>query len=186
MRKYELYLISLSMLFLFVFFLTLPVCWSNECSFVGTSELFSNHLFSIVNLVLFLYSLLLIFKLNYKLGANNHPPFTVKSISNDSYEHLIFLVTYIIPLVAFDFNSYKYQILFVTLLVVIGYMYAKTDMYFSNPSLAILGYSIYKIEAEFRGNEIKSIIILSKDSIINGNQVSYIRITDNVYIGKVR
>ena len=65
-------------------------------------------------------------------------------------------------------------------------MYAKTDMYFSNPSLAILGYSIYKIEAEFRGNEIKSIIILSKDSIINGNHVSYIRITDNVYIGKVR
>ena len=186
MKKYELYLISLSMLFLFVFFLTLPVCWNNECSFVGTSELLSNHLFSIVNLVLFLYSLLLIFKLNYKLRANNHPPFIVKSISDDSYEHLIFLVTYIIPLVAFDFNSYRYQILFVTLLVVIGYMYAKTDMYFSNPSLAILGYSIYRIEAEFRGNEIKSIVILSKDSIINGNHVSYIRITDNVYIGKVR
>lgn len=186
MKKYELYLISLSLLFLFVFFLTVPVCWSNACGLIRLNELFSTYLFSLVNLALFVYSLVLMFKLKSKLRANNHPPFSVKSVHNDSYEHLIFLVTYIIPLVAFDFDNYRYQILFAALIVVIGYMYAKTDMYFSNPSLAILGYSIYRIEAGFRGNDVKSIIVLSKDSIIDGNEVSYIKISDNVYVGKVR
>lgn len=186
MKKYELYLISLSMLFIFVFFLTVPVCWGEKCSSIKLNELFSIYLFSLFNLLLFIYSLLLMFKLRSKLGANNHTPFNVKSVSNDSYEHLVFLVTYIIPLVAFDFDDYRYQILFVALIAIIGYMYAKTDMYFSNPSLAILGYSIYKIEAGFRGNDVKSITVLSKNSIIDGNEVSYIKISNNVYIGKVR
>lgn len=174
------------MLFLFVFFLTVPVCWDDQCSPIKLNDLFSIYLFSLANLILFIYSVLLMFKLRIKLGVNNHTPFSVKSVNNDSYEHLVFLVTYIIPLVAFDFDNYRYQILFAALIAIIGYMYAKTDMYFSNPSLAILGYSIYKIEAKFRGNDIKSITVLSKDSIVDGNEVSYIKISNNVYIGKVR
>lgn len=173
------------MLFLFVLFLTFPSCWGANCQLIGLKDLFPVYIFWLVNLILFLYSVLLVLKLNNKLKANNHTPFNVKSVKNDSYEHLVFLVTYIVPLVAFDFDNYRYQMLFVTLILVIGYMYAKTDMYFSNPSLAILGYSIYKVEAGFRGNETKLITVLSKDSIINGDEVSYIKISNHVYIGKV-
>lgn len=186
MKRYELYLISLSMLFLFVFFLTLPFCWGIDCRLIGLKALLSTYLFCLISLIFFMYSLILILKLKSKLKANNHTPFNVKSIKNDSYEHLVFLVTYIIPLVAFDFENYKYQILFIVLISLIGYMYTKTDMYFSNPSLAILGYSIYRVEAGFRGNETKLITVLSKDSIIDGDEVSYIEISAHVYIGKVR
>lgn len=184
MKKYELYLISLSLLFLFIFLLTVPVCWKGKCNLIIDFSVV--YIFCIINLILFIYTVFLTFKLKIRLKSNQHTPFRIENVKNDSYEHLTFLVTYIIPLVAFDFSNYRYQLLFIILIGIIGYMYAKTDMYYSNPSLALLGYSIFRVEAVFRDGTSKTITVLSKDKIEKDNEVSYIPLSNNVYIGTVR
>lgn len=185
MKKYELYLISLSMLFFFVLFLTLPYCWGSECNFVGLNQLFTKYLFSFANFFLLVYSCILMLKLKIRLKSNSHTSFKVNRIENKSYEHLVFLTTYIIPLVAFDFSNYKYQALFMVLIFFIGLMYSKTDMYFSNPSLAILGYSIFNVEGIFRGNRVETVTVLSKDRLKVGDEVPYLPLSDEVYIGRI-
>lgn len=102
-------------------------------------------------------------------------------MDNLNWEHLTFLVTYVIPLLSFDLDfdlaKNRNGLMFFLVLLVIGLIYVKTNMFYNNPTLAILGYHIYKVDTENK----KHIVLISKDTLVEENWIEYKHISDNIY-----
>lgn len=108
--------------------------------------------------------------------------FKITEIENIDYEHLTFLTTYIIPLVCFQFENLRYVIVFVILLIVIGLIYIRTDIFYTNPTLALLKFRIYKVTGTFRKREVReNIIIITKEELNIGDDVKYIKLDKRIY-----
>lgn len=187
--KIELYVISLWLLFILIIIVTIniPICLKDSCSFIGVKKLISMNIIPIIALLFFLLGIIFLKRFKYKLSGSQQSTITVKKIENRNYEHLTFLTTYIIPLIAFDLTKTRYAIVLLLLLIAIGMMYVKTNIFYTNPTLALLGYKIHKIEAQFRTGEIKQdIIIISRESVNLNDQLSYRKIHENIYYVRVR
>lgn len=186
--KIELYIISLWLLFILIIIVTIdvPICFKNNCHYIGTKNLIFKNIIPIISFIFFVLGFIFINKFNYKLAGSQQSNLTVIKIENRNYEHLTFLTTYIIPLIAFDLTKIRYAIVMFLLLIAIGTMYVKTNIFYTNPTLALLGYKIYKIDAEFRTGPVEEIIIISRENIIQSDILSYRKVNDNIYYVKVR
>lgn len=144
------------------------------------------NLIPFISFLFFLLGIIFFFNFKYKLAGSQQNQIIVKEIENKNYEHLTFLSTYIIPLIAFDLTKTRYAIVLLMLLLAIGIMYVKTNMFYTNPTLALLGYRIYKVNASFRTGDENGIIIISREDISKNDTLSYKRIHENIYYVRVR
>jgi hypothetical protein len=181
--KIELYLISLWLLFLLIIIVTIniPVCLGENCTFIGTKEIITKNLIPIFALFFLLIGILCVYRFKYKISGSEQTPITITNIENKNYEHLTFLSTYIIPLIAFDLTKLRYFFVLIILLLAIGVIYLKTNLFYSNPTLAILGYRIYKADAKFRTENRMNIILISRENLALNQKVSYRKIDENIY-----
>jgi hypothetical protein len=62
-----------------------------------------------------------------------------------------------------------------------GVIYIKTDLFYANPSLALLGFYIYKADGGFKTGDRNGIVIISREKILFGQKVSYIKLDDRIY-----
>lgn len=189
-KKIGLYVISIALLFLFIFILKVdvPICFGNECKFIGTSELIKNNIIPIICLICLCWAFFEYKKFRFNLQGSTNIPFKIIKIESVNYEHLTFLATYVIPLVSFNFDSDRYLIVLGVLLFVMGVIYVKTDLFYANPSLALLGFHIYKVDGNFKGDDNREgIILISLSKLSKNNNVSYLKIDDRIYYAeKVR
>lgn len=185
--KIELYIVSLWLLFILIIIVTIdiPICFGNSCSFIGFKPLILRNIIPIIALIFLLLGIVFLLNFNYKLAGAEQSHIKVNKIENRNYEHLTFLSTYIIPLIAFDLTKIRYAIVLFLLLVAIGFMYIKTNMFYTNPTLALLGYRIYKIHATFRTGKEEEIIIISREKVKEENSLSYKYIHENIYYVRV-
>ncbi len=151
-RKFELYIVSLWFLFFLIIVVTvdIPYCWGGNCTFIGFKELISKNILPAISLFLILLGILFSFRFDYRLNGSKKIPSEVTKVEDHNYEHLTFLTTYIIPLICFNLASTRYVIALGILLFVIGIIYVRTDKFYANPTLAVLGYRLYKIDLKTR------------------------------------
>lgn len=183
-RKAHLYILSLSILFFFFIIITidLPICFGEECKFIGIKALIEKNIIPLICTFLFLYSIFSYFKFKFDVQQAPEIPFKITKIESVNYEHLTFLATYIIPLISFDFDKTKYVIVLAMLLVIMGAIYIKTDLFYANPSLALLGFHIYKVDGNFKGNEKRQgIIVITRQKLELNNSIKYIKLDKRIY-----
>lgn len=121
---------------------------------------------------------------SYDLKGAKKIPLQITEISDENYEHLTFLTTYIVPLISLNLASTRYVLILFILLFVIGAIYTKTDKYFANPTLAILGFRLYKVSGKTVQGDIKNTLLISKDRIKIGDNVAYLIIDELVFYGR--
>ena len=86
------------------------------------------------------------------------------------------------PLVCFELSEPRYVIVLAIILFVIGIIYIKTDLFYANPTLAILQFRIYKVSGKFRNNEFRNdIVLITIDKLIEKDYVEYIKIDKHIY-----
>lgn len=107
----------------------------------------------------------------------------VSNVSNESHEHLEFLATYVMPLVFTDVNSKRTVLNLALMIFAIGAIYVKTNKFYSNPSLAILGFRIYKLKIHDRGE--KDFVVICRSEISNSSVIKYIKIDDATCLAKI-
>lgn len=183
-RKIDLYILSLAILFVFFIFITLkvPLCFSSQCEFIGWWKLFKSNVIPMVCVLLLLYCWYAYKKFQYDTNRATELPVKIKKIEKINYEHLTFLATYIIPLITFNFENERYIIVLVALLIIMGIIYIKTDLFYANPSLALLGFNIYKIDIELSDNKIKEgVVLITRKKLNVDSMVSYILLDERVY-----
>ena len=115
------------------------------------------------------------------------PDIGIKRIHRSGEDAILYLLTYIIPLVSLQYNSFAANLAVLFIFLTIGYLYIKADLIYINPILNILGYNTYIGNTEQDNNfHIKteeSVIIISKRkaNAVYGNKM--IRLAENVYFG---
>lgn len=131
---------------------------------------------------IFLISLALlsyvVFQNNSKYGTRQTKVFT--DIVASDFDHLTFLSTYIIPLITFNLNELRSFIVVFILLLMIGVIYLKSNLYYLNPTLLLFGYRVYKAKS---GD--KSVILIIKGSLHNTtDNMPYKDLGNNIYLIK--
>ena len=185
-EKFELYILSLWLLFLLIIVVTLdiPICIGDSCVFIGFNEIVRRNVVPIIALLFVLIGVLYYLRFDYKIAGSKSIPVTINSVEDINYEHLTFLTTYIIPLICFNLTSERYLIALGLLLVVIGVIYVKTDKFYANPTLAILGFRIYSAMVTRRtGDEVK-VVLVTKDHLQDGCQIQFLELDERVYYAK--
>ena len=129
-----------------------------------------------------MYSIYAYLRFKYDTNRSVELPVEIVKIDKINYEHLTFLATYIIPLITFDFEKERYVLVLAALLVIMGIIYIKTDLFYANPSLALLGFNIYKVNIRVSDNNIKEcVVVITRKKLKVKDKISYIVLDDRVY-----
>ncbi|WP_336281309.1 anti-phage protein KwaA [Cronobacter dublinensis] len=183
-RKIHLYVLSLAILFIFFIFITckIPICFSSQCKFIGWGRLLKDNIVPFICMLLLLYCLYAYLRFKFDTKRSIELPVKIMKLEKINYEHLTFLATYIIPLITFDFEKERYVFVLAVLLVIMGVIYIKTDLFYANPSLALLGFNIYKVDIEISERKVKEgVIIISRGKLKVEQMIGYIELDDRVY-----
>jgi hypothetical protein len=160
-----------------------PLCIGSDCSFIGWQELFQKNIMPALFILFICVGACFYYRFHYQKRSFDGVPSEVLSIESVQHEHLTFLATYIIPLVVIDLNEPRNVIVLFSLLAAIGVIYVKTNLFYVNPSLALLGYHIYKIKLKI-DDEGTDLILISKERVEAGNKILYKKLDKKVYFGK--
>lgn len=185
-EKFELYILSLWLLFLLIIVVTIdvPMCFQPGCSFIGFKALGVRNVVPAVALLLVGLGALYYLRFNYKISGSKSIPVEVSSVEDINYEHLTFLTTYIIPLICFNLTSERYLIALALLLVVIGIIYVRTDKFYANPTLAVLGFRLYSAKVTRRTGEEVIVTLITRDQIKDGDKIRFLELDSRVYYAK--
>ena len=179
--KIQFHLMSLTLPFLLACIMTIDVCPKGD----SLISCIMNNLFPIIAGLMVVLGLISsrIFVHVSKGGAN--PPYSLQYLKSEKYNYLIFPTSCIIPLICFGFgyDILGSIVLFIVLLLIIWFVLLKTDLYYGNPMLALLGYKLYR--AEIHGvDSPNGVILITKDNLKTTSSVSWIPIDDYVWIVK--
>lgn len=185
-EKFELYILSLWLLFLLIIVVTIdvPICFQPDCGFIGLKALAIRNVVPAVALFLVGLGALYYLRFNYKIAGSKSIPVEVSSVEDINYEHLTFLTTYIIPLICFNLTSERYLIALALLLVVIGVIYVRTDKFYANPTLAVLGFRLYSAKVVRRTGEEVKVTLITRDQIKDGDKIRFLELDSRVYYAK--
>lgn len=181
--KLSLYMISLWILFFMLIVLKIDVsdipCEIN-CS--NIKRLFCKNIFSLI-CILFILSGVAGYVLFKDLLKNaKQLPIKLKECESVNYENLSFLATYIIPLVCFPMQTDREIFVMFTVIIIIGCIFVKTNLYYTNPSLVLLGFNVYKVKTD--SQKFGEGIIIVRGKLKSGDDVKYLSLSDNVYFGR--
>lgn len=180
MKKIQLYIISLWLLFFliavkeFVF-----VSWEFSFTWQGLRNFTSANIPVLVATFFLSLGLIFYFRLTYVLKGSTKLPKKITKIEDQNYEHLTFLTTYIIPFVRVGFEG-RDMLVTILLLIIIGAIFVKTNLFYKNPTLALLGFKLYKTDTEGSQN----LIFIAKDDLKLDDTVHHIHLHNNVYFVK--
>lgn len=65
-----------------------------------------------------------------------------------------------------------------------GIIYIKTDLFYANPSLALLGFHIYKVDGNFKTGKKENIILLTRIRLSEKQKVTYIKLDNRIFYVK--
>ena len=189
--KTVLYILSLWLLFLSLLIMSYDkVMIKNVWNYLFTenftfpiSSLRVRNIVFIVSLAFIFIGVFILTILANSFGSGWSVACTVSDISNENREHLEFLTTYIMPLVFTDVDSKRTVLNLGLMIFVIGAIYVKTNRFYSNPSLAILGFRIYKANIHDRG--VKKCTVICRGILKNTASIKYIKIDDETYLAKI-
>jgi hypothetical protein len=169
-------------LLLIIVTIEIPVCFGTNCTFTDFEELITiNNLISFGGLLLLILGAVFYYEFLHKLEGDLNLPVKIERIENINYEYFALLVT-IISLLAFDFSTIRGLVLLIVLVTILGAIFIKTDLFYSNPSFALLGFHIYK--ADTNNENLKNCVFITKDKVEQGEKVKYLKISNKVYFTK--
>jgi hypothetical protein len=116
---------------------------------------------------------------NKKSESYNPKPATVKDYDRMNHLYAEYLIAYVIPFLAFDYLNVLNLIILCFLLLVVGFVYIRSDLLYLNFVLLALGYSLYKVVDE-GDNEY---MLISKKGVSLGRAIKYNVIDDNFIVG---
>lgn len=150
MFKFAMFITSLLPLWVTIIFLDL---WDIIQSLVDNINLLL-YLTQIISVaVIFVVCLISIFYLLYFLHYKENTryrTFTIIAAHKENRLTVQFLISYIVPLIAFDFSNIKDLIVFVLFIFVLGYLCIKNNNVYINIFLELLHYKIYIVTFKYK------------------------------------
>lgn len=184
MDRLRLFVMSFWMFFMLVFVLTIdvPIYFGSDYELVKAIELITaSNTVAVVSLIFLIIGILFYKELSNDLNGDYLVAKKIDSIENINSEYFALLVT-IISLVAFDFKTIRGIVFLAILLFILYSIFVKTELFYSNPSFALLGFQIYKLKFE---NETADKIVITKSKLNAGMEISTRKLSDKVLFTKI-
>lgn len=174
---------SLCMFFLSFTPLWLSVLFVNVMSIVKNAEFLYTEWISILSIgILFIISLIVLsvsLDTKKRMGAQKYCIVNVVEEKTITAEYLL---SYILPLFAFDFTIWSQVVLFLIYFLTLGYLYIKYNYLSVNIVLELMCYRSYRCELENEDKISVSRRIISKEQLINHkNETISIRPLNNEF-----
>lgn len=182
--KLCLYLISLWVLLLMLIFLKVDVSeiTCNMTWLVWKSVLIKNIVPCICVILILLGGVGYIIFLDMLNNAKDLPV-KVEKCESINYENLSFLATYIIPMVCFPMETDREIFVLFAVIIIIGCIFVKTNLYYTNPSLVLLGFNIYNVTCQSNAAFGQGIVIV-QGKLEKNDTIKYLTLSDNVYFAR--
>lgn len=188
MFQYKFKLFSISLVFvwiiLFVKNVEFPVYLGPDPVFVGWKRLLSyGNFIALGSFIMLIVALLAWHQLNHRLkGSPSTLKTRISSVHDRSFDYVNTLatVTTLVSIILVPTDTLREFLIFMLLMAAITVCYLKTNLYYSNPIFAALGYRLYTIKVESIAIPDDSIVIVS-NQIQLGDYIRCFHISDNVY-----
>ncbi len=102
----------------------------------------------------------------------------VTKITLKNGDVLNYIATYLIPFVSFKTDKLNDLLSFIILMIILTIVYINASIYFINPFLILMGYSIVEINDKY--------ITICKGNLVPGDPINLFLVDHNVYIGVKR
>lgn len=180
------YILSLWLLFVLVFVnkISLDICF--KCNFASGDELKAiilNNWLPIICIFLLLISILFYFYFVHLINGSKEGPIILEDVVNKNSEHLVFLATYVIPLVGFGLNDPRQIINLLITLTIIGLIYVRTNLFYANPTLSLLGFKVYGAKIIIDGSN-SAVILISKEDLESNDVVNTLELDKRIFFVK--
>jgi hypothetical protein len=180
--KTGMYVLSLWLLFLLIFVnkVDVPICF--KCKIVSKDELLGIaklNIMPIICVALLIISMFFQIWFKYLINGAKAGPYQITGVESKGSEHLVFLATYVIPLVGFSLENSRQIINFGITLGIIGAIYVRTNLFYANPTLSLLGFRVY--EAIIDGDRV---ILISKQELDDHDVVNCITLDRKTFFAK--
>lgn len=180
--KIGMYLLSLWLLFLLIIVnkINIELCFT--CSLASRSEVWiivkQNYL-PVLCLSLLAISSGFYFRFKYLIDGARLGPKKILEVQDKGAEHLVFLATYVIPLVGFGLDNVRQVINLAITLIILGAIYIKTNLFYANPTLSLLGFKIFS--AKIDG---KDVILISRERLESDDTINFLPLDRSIYFVK--
>lgn len=176
LEQIKLYLLSLMFLFIIVFLMSINTltCDPNiKCSEPDIIDYLVANWLPCMMLVAVFACERIRRSFEFGLQGGTSDSLNIAECKSESYEHLTFLSTYIIPFLGFNFESPQRLLAYLFLLILIGFMLIRSGQVYANPTLAIFGYQLYRANLTDGENNYNSIVVLTKSKLNKGDNVAF-------------
>ena len=151
--KFRLFSISLFAVWLVLFVknVDIPICFATDSQFVGWRRLLTyGNVVALMSLVMCIIALCSLLRLRHRLkGAPEGLKTTVTEVHDKSYEYINTLATMVtlFSVILVPVDSLRDFAVFVIMMTVISICFLKTNLYYSNPMFAAMGYRLYTVKS---------------------------------------
>lgn len=180
---YQVYFYNLSLVPLYLTFIIQEISVDSFLPLTADhyKTIASQNIVSIVLFILVLISVSAILYINREIKYGLRNPQQYSNIKPADFEHLAFISTYIIPLVAFKFDTPRDILVLCFVIIFMGLIYIRAGLYYLNPILLLFGYKIFKA-TKSSGEEY---ILLTREKSLTGSQnLKYIDFGGNIHYVK--
>jgi len=178
--KFQYFLLSLWVLFVLQIILTIdlgsllhPGSWNN---------LIQANWVPITCFVLVLIDWVIWIQLRKKMNRTQNHPLEIVSIEEKSPDYLVFFTTIIMPLIAIKIIDARTAVTMILLIAVLFLIMVRTHHIVANPTLAVLGFHLYKIEHASQKTSTPTLLI-SKFVLKKGDFVTWVSLDENLIAG---
>ena len=186
--KSGMYLLSLWLLFVLIFVnkVSIEVCF--DCEFASRPELWNIVKTNILPIVCFLMLLLsgcFYVAFSRLIQGAKDGPYTVIELEDKNAEHLVFLATYVIPLIGFGIENARQIINLSITLVLLGAIYIRTNLFYANPTLSLLGFKIFVVKLERQGTSLpQSCVLISREEIELNDSINVMQLDKRIFFAR--
>ena len=179
--KVSFYLLSMWLFYIIFIILSAPRFW--RCEELDVKMM----IMPTLALVCFLYvSVFFGWLVIKRKNDSSNLSVTIQDIKQRDYETLAFLASYFIPLVSFNLDNIRHQLVLIVLFIAIGIIYIRGNMYFANPTLSLLGFKSYTASLVFQNGDVKGdVILISTRALSQNDRVTYLIIDEGVFYAKI-
>ncbi|MCL2628412.1 MAG: hypothetical protein FWD44_06955 [Oscillospiraceae bacterium] len=130
-------------------------------------------------------SILFYFYFKFNTSFAKESGYSIKIISEEKEAGLTFFTSMILPLLVGDLDKWQNAIAFTVIFTIIFLLLMKTNLFYSNPILTLMGYHVYIIT--FNNNPYKDgqIFAVTTDIISNESIIEYREIDGDVVFAKL-
>lgn len=192
--KISFYLLSMAPMYLIVGVLSwgIPLCWPfplDSWTFIGWSELCDYKIvIPLICILLGAYCSIFGFVLKCRISGSKFGPVRITKIENVNYDMMSFVSSFFLPLVSFNFQeTTRHAWILLILFVLLGIIYIRSDRYFSNPTLLLLGYYTYAVKSVETDHSTKihhNVMLITRNRLSKDTAYRFIKIDNNTYYAK--